>query len=867
MIPSTADCSLRNTIVKNDVTYLISEAEHYLKDRYADMFSEESWKAQRSVMEPLYRTDSSDVLGILPTGMGKSFIYQYYARNLDGTVLVIEPLNAIINDQVQRYNSEYGNGAFHLKRLQSDTKTEITSQDLKDIDPDLIYASPETLYNCSHDIIKIFGSKSPRGLSMIVIDEAHTLLDWGLSFRDDYLFVIKFIREIRKKYNVRLLLLTATLNKMQSEYLKCYLGLNLTVYSVTRPLPSKDKVKVESDWSSDDDRYKPIINNLDKTKEEGCTLLFFATTNEVRTFYSRLNNELENLEKRMNREYDVEEEKKSDEMNAKYPDYTSIPATSDALETMRGRPLLKGKTGHSGVSSFLLDVENTVGRQAVVATFYGLMTPQEKDERLDAIRSFRSNTGENRTEIVYILTTKALSMGIDIDAVTQVINIGFPDSMSEYKQEIGRIRNPDDNTTYTVFCTQKERQQVLNRLLSPEAARLDTLTIVSARIKFWDYLSLCNWFQNGQELPDMSLNKFLKIDSDSVIKIVEDLFPKCSDLRKERVQLLFGDPIKKEQIRKEAGKTQPRFLMHTSEVVMSVFGLNKGNYKCADDKLKLNFFDYIVFNSIFTLARQEPGMNLDDPDRKDTLASELFSIMLGSIKPPRKDKENKERDEIISLINCSLDKLLDCEIICTLNNRRRKLIDTSILSFPLTDNLKNAMIIGFTRSQIGSVIAFDKKRTKITLPKLIAVYYTLLEVEMARRFFFVKIKNIKNTSYKAKYFPTTIIESLDLKNGTPYHKYQLPDQFRKYMQESLVAIYKEETKRIEGYKCYIKYSHKSPKEIYDASAENAYGLLSSKAPQKAQENYDVDKTDNLIINRCWLIDNGKIKKKEDEEND
>lgn len=847
--------------MNNDVTYLIHEAEHYLKERYDDVFSEESWRAQCSVMEPLYKSDNSDVLGIIPTGTGKSFIYQYYAKKMDGTVLVIEPLNAIISDQVQRFNSEYGNGAFHLKRFQSDTKTEITSRNLKDIDPDLIYASPETLYNCSYDIIKQFGSEPPTRLSMIVIDEAHTLLDWGLSFRDDYLFIIKFIREIRKKYNVRLLLLTATLNKMQSEYLECYLGFKLTICSVTRPLPSRDRVKIVSDWNNDEDRYKPIIDNLDKTKEEGCTLFFFNTTKDVEAFYSRLHKKLNDLQEKINREYDLAEEKRSDEENAKHPDYTDIPTMSSALEEMRGRSLLKVKTGHKGVISFLLDVENTVGRQAVVATFYGSMTPQEKNERLEAIKSFRSQAEENQTVIVYILTTKALSMGIDIDTVTHVVNIGPPDSMSEYKQEIGRIRNPDNKTTYTVFCTQKERQQVLNRLLSLEAARTDILSIVSTRVKVWDYLSLCNWFQYGQELPDMSLNKFLKMKSDPIIEIVGNLFPNCSLLCKKKVQQLFENPINKEQIRKETEKTHPRFLMHTSEVVMSVFGLDKGNYKCADDKTYLDFFDYIVFNSLFTLARQKPGINWADPDRKDTLASELFTIILGSIKPPRKDKKNNERDEIIDRINYSLNKLFDCEIICTLNNRKRKLIDTSDFSFPLIENLKNAKLIGFTGSMIGRVITFDKKRAKITLPKLVAVYYSLLEVEMARRFFFVEIRNIRNTSYKVPYFPAVISEALELEQDTHYHKYQVPNQFRKYMQESLVAIYKEESKRIKGKSFYIKSSHEAPKDIYETSVKGAYGLL-KKETEKARNNYEADIKDNLIINRYWLIDNGKIKKKD-----
>ena len=78
------------------------------------------------------------------------------------------------------------------------------------------------------------------------------------------------------------------------------------------------------------------------------------------------------------------------------------------------------------------------------------------------------------------------------------------------------------------------------------------------------------------------------------------------------------------------------------------------------------------------------------------------------------------------------------------------------------------------------------------------------------------------------------------------------------MQESLAGIYKEESSRIKGKPFYRQYRHRSPGEIYAASAQGAYGLLGDKAGSKAIENFSKDTKDNLIINRYWLTDNGKL---------
>ena len=872
----------------NDVLSIIKGAERYLKDTYGDAFSEEGWRAQRSVMEPLLGDCNSNVLGILPTGTGKSFIYQYYAHNTEGTVLVIEPLNAIINDQVHGYNREYGNGAFHLKRLCSDKDTEITSTDINATDPDLIFTSPETLYNSSIDIIECFTKEPSHKISMIVIDEVHTLLDWGLSFRDDYLFVKRFIREIRDYYDVRILLLTATLSRMQQEYLKCYLNMDIKTVPSTRPLPSVDRVnKVLGDC--DNELFRHIMNNIAEKQEEGCTLFFFNTTKSVEAFHTKLYGQLEELQKKKYEEFDEKEEKRAQEELKRNDEYATQPITSEDMFLFRGgKHLLKRNEYHKGITSFQLEVTNTIDKQATIINFYGSMTPEEKDLRLNAIRIHRSLSEADRPVIVYVLTTKALSMGIDIDVVSSVVNAGLPDSMSEYKQEIGRIRNPDENTVYNIYCSQDEILREFNRLLPSLADNLDILSTISLRMKIWDFISLWRWYIKGKELPDISLSSFLSLKSDQIYKTVADLYPEGSDkrkldLHKRKIDKLFGKRINKNAIIKNSEKTHPRFLMHTSDAVLSVFGIENGNYKCTDQEL--DFFDYIVFNSLFTFARENQvfnsenmtdllGSGWEDTKCNNTLAEKLLDTMTGSLPLPRRDKVNRERDEIINRIDLSLDKLFDCSIEYIPNKKVRKLIDTNDFSFPLTDSLKKVKIIGYRGSTIGNAIKSESKKAKVTLSRLIAVHYTLLKLEMSRRFFFVEIKNedkksYRNTSYKVPYFAPPVNAALCLEDDTHYHKYQVPDLFEKYMKEALVALYKEESLQIKGRPFYSLYKNKEPKDIYLASAQGAYGLLDKdgnekkEGTEKARQNYEKDIKDNLIINRYWLRDNGKLKDKSD----
>jgi ATP-dependent DNA helicase RecQ len=147
--------------------------------------------------------NKSDTLALLPTGGGKSLCFQVPALVLGGTTLVISPLISLMNDQVHNLKKK-GISAVAISAAMNYREIEIALNNAALGHVQFIYISPERLQ--SEDFLQ---KLSYLPISLIAVDEAHCISQWGYNFRPSYLKIAQ-VREYFKKVNIIALTASAT---------------------------------------------------------------------------------------------------------------------------------------------------------------------------------------------------------------------------------------------------------------------------------------------------------------------------------------------------------------------------------------------------------------------------------------------------------------------------------------------------------------------------------------------------------------------------------------------------------------------------------------------------------------------------------
>src|SRR4051794_7440135 len=161
--------------------------------------------------------DGRDGLAILPTGAGKSAIYQVAGALIDGPTGVVSPLVALQRDQV-RAIAEHGNErAATLNASVAESERAQRLQQLAEGDLEFLLLAPEQL--ARPETMEQLRAAAP---SLVVVDEAHCISEWGHDFRPDYLRLGAIIRALG---HPRILALTATAAPPVRDEIAARLGL------------------------------------------------------------------------------------------------------------------------------------------------------------------------------------------------------------------------------------------------------------------------------------------------------------------------------------------------------------------------------------------------------------------------------------------------------------------------------------------------------------------------------------------------------------------------------------------------------------------------------------------------------------------